>query len=60
MVIVFFNENEMIFRSFGFDVESYIGNDLSETLFRLFQEIGTNEVDKLREELRGFIRRNGN
>jgi len=54
MVILFFNENEMIFRSFGFDVESYIGNDLSETLFRLFQEIGTNEVDKLREELKNL------
>ena len=24
------------FRSFGFDIEKYISNDLSETLFRLF------------------------
>ena len=30
----------MKFRSFGFDIENYISNDLSETLFRLFQERG--------------------
>ena len=40
MVVVFFNQNEAIFRSFGFDIENYISNDLSETLFRLFQERG--------------------
>jgi hypothetical protein len=40
MVVVFFNQNEAIFRSFGFDIEKYISNDLSETLFRLFQERG--------------------
>ena len=39
MVVVFFNQNEAIFKSFGFDIEKYISNDLSETLFRLF--IGT-------------------
>ena len=54
MVVVFFNENEMIFRSFGFDIENYISNNFSETLFRLFQEIGTNEIDKLREELKNL------
>lgn len=54
MVVVFFNQNEAIFRSFGFDIENYIGNDLSETLFRLFQEIGISEVDKLREELKSL------
>lgn len=54
MVVVFLNENEMIFRSFGFDIENYISNNFSETLFRLFQEIGTNEIDKLREELKNL------
>jgi hypothetical protein len=37
-------------------IYSFLSNDLSETLFRLFQEIGISEVDKLREELKSLFK----
>jgi hypothetical protein len=39
MVVVFFNENEAIFRSFGFDIENYISevDKLREELKSLFK-----------------------
>ena len=46
MVVVFFKENEAIFRSFGFDIENYISNDLSETLFRLFIRTAPEKISK--------------
>ncbi|MCS7245324.1 MAG: hypothetical protein N2504_02680 [candidate division WOR-3 bacterium] len=49
--IVLMNKGQVIYRSFGFDIENYISKDINETIFKVFQDIGSNELDELRNEL---------
>ncbi len=51
VLVIYFSGDVVIYRSFGFDVENYISDSLSETLSKVFQNIGLKGVDGLNEKL---------
>lgn len=51
ILVVLINKNQVMYRSFGFDIENYISTDVNETIFKIFQDIGSNELNELRNEL---------